>query len=326
MTQARPIILTAGSLHLDVIVEAAGLPRPDQTLPGTCVSYAFGGKGGNQAVACARAGAEAHMAGAVGSDHFAMTLRAGLDDAGVRRTGVQTHPGASGMSVAILDPAGTYGAIIVSGANLLYRPEATAFPRGCTTLVLQNEIPEAANLFLAQRAASAGIRVILNAAPARSMSPALLRLLDLLIVNRGEAADLLGLTEAGMEPKTAAKALVAFGPKAAIITLGGDGLVADSFTQRPVPAEVISTHGAGDAFTGALATEWARGTDLDQAARFAQGAASLHVATPPGRRHSIDERAIRAHLAKASPAPNSPSPSIPAGGTRNQAASAAQAT
>ncbi len=321
MTQARPIILTAGSLHLDVIVQAPGLPRPDQTIAGTGVTYAFGGKGGNQAVACARAGAEAHMAGAVGSDDFAITLRQALDAAGVRRAGVQTHPGASGMSVAILDPAGSYGAIIVSGANLLFQPEATAFPRGCTTLLLQNEIPEAANLFLAQRAASAGIRVILNAAPARAMSPALLRLLDLLIVNRGEAADLLGQTEAGLDPKAAAKALAALGPKAAIVTLGADGLAADRFVQRPVPAEVVSTHGAGDAFTGALAAEWARGADLDQAARFAQTAASLHVATPPDRRHGIDERAIRARLSQLSL-----SQSIPAGGKRSQAAPAAQAT
>lgn len=321
MSQSRPIILTAGSLHLDVIVQAPGLPRPDQTIAGTGVTYAFGGKGGNQAVACARAGAEAHMAGAVGSDDFAITLRQALDAAGVRRAGVQTHPGASGMSVAILDPAGSYGAIIVSGANLLFQPEATAFPRGCTTLLLQNEIPEAANLFLAQRAASAGIRVILNAAPARPMSPALLRLLDLLIVNRGEAADLLGQTEASLDPKAAAKALAALGPKAAIVTLGADGLAADRFVQRPVPAEVVSTHGAGDAFTGALAAEWARGADLDQAARFAQTAASLHVATPPDRRHVIDESAIRARLSQLSL-----SQSIPAGGKRSQAAPAAQAT
>lgn len=292
----EPVILSAGSLHLDVIVEAPGLPRPDQTLTGTGVTYAFGGKGGNQAVAAARAGAVSHMAGATGSDDFATTLRAALDAAGVRRGGVQTHPGPSGMSVAILDPAGTYGAVIVSGANLLYRPEATAFPKGCSTLLLQNEIPEAANLHLASRAASAGIRVILNAAPARPTSAALLGLLDLLIVNRGEAADLLRQPESALNPLEAAQSLTALGPKATIVTLGAQGLAADSFVQRPVPAEVISTHGAGDAFTGALAAEWARGQSLEDAARFAQCAASLHVATPPDQRHAISESAIRQRL------------------------------
>lgn len=291
-----PVILSAGSLHLDVIVEAPGQPRPDQTLAGTAVTYAFGGKGGNQAAAAARAGAEAHMAGAIGTDDFAATLRGALDSAHVRRAGVQTHPGPSGMSVAILDPAGTYGAIIVSGANLLYRPEATAFPKRCAALLLQNEIPEAANLHLARRAASAGIRVILNAAPARPTSPELLRLTDLLIVNRGEAADLLGLPEATLNPSAAAKALTALGPKATIVTLGADGLAADHFIQPPIPAKVISTHGAGDAFTGALAAEWARGIPLEHAARFAQAAASLHVATAPADRAAITETAIRQRL------------------------------
>ena len=80
-----PVILCAGSLHHDVIVEAPGLPRVDQTLTGTGVRTAFGGKGGNQAAAAARAGARVHMAGAVGSDEAAMMLRTALDAAGVRR-------------------------------------------------------------------------------------------------------------------------------------------------------------------------------------------------------------------------------------------------
>ena len=293
----RPVVLVAGSLHLDVIVAAPGLPRPDQTLTGTNVSYAFGGKGGNQAVAAARAGAVAHMAGAVGADGFAATLLAALDTAGVGRAGVQAVAGASGMSVAILDPQGSYGAVIVSGANLRYDPAATAFPRHCTTLVLQNEIAEAANLFLARRAASAGIRVILNAAPARATAPDLLALLDLLVVNRGEAADLLGLPEAGFDAQAAVPRLAALGPKATIITLGGEGLVSAEFSQPAFSVPVISTHGAGDSFIGALAAEWARGVPLADAARFAQAAAGLHVSTPVARRGGITEAMIRARLA-----------------------------
>ena len=180
---ARPVVLCAGSLHHDVIVEAPALPRIDQTLTGTAVRYVFGGKGGNQAAAAARAGAEAHMAAAVGSDDLAMTLRQALDDAGVRRSSVQTHPGPSGMSVAISVPGGEYGAVIVSGANLLLRAEAVQFPRDCAILLLQSEIAEAANLSLARRAREAGVRVILNAAPARPVLPDLLRLTDVLVVN-----------------------------------------------------------------------------------------------------------------------------------------------
>jgi ribokinase len=296
----KPVLLCAGSLHHDIIVDAPGLPRVDQTLAGNGVRTAFGGKGGNQAAAAARAGAEVHMAGAVGSDDAAMTLRAALDDAGVRRAGVQTHPGASGMSVAISLPDGSYGAVIVSGANLLFWPEAVAFPKGCGLLLLQSEIPETANLHLAQRARSAGVRVVLNAAPAREVSAALLACLDLLVVNRGEAADLLSRGEAGFDPERAAGDLLALGPEAVVVTLGAGGLVlADqggTTRQAARAVRVVSTHGAGDAFIGALAAEWARGATLAEAAAFGQAAAALHVSLAVEERAGIDAAAIRATL------------------------------
>ena len=296
----RPVVLCAGSLHHDVIVDAPALPRPDQTLAGSAARYAFGGKGGNQAAAAARAGAEAHMAGAVGSDDAAMTLRSALDAAGVRRSAVQAHPGPSGMSVAISLPDGGYGAVIVSGANLLFRAEAVQFPRGCALLLLQSEIPEAANLHLARRAREAGVRTVLNAAPARAVSPDLLALTDVLVVNRGEAADLLGRAEAGLDATRAAEDLAARGPTAVIATLGGDGLViarnGGLALQPAARVPVVSTHGAGDAFIGALAAEWARGADLDSAARFGQTAAALHVSLPVDQRSTVDESTIRARL------------------------------
>lgn len=296
----RPVILCAGSLHHDVIVEAAALPRVDQTLAGSSVRYAFGGKGGNQAAAAVRAGAECHMAGAVGSDDIAMTLRAALDAAGVRRSGVQTHPGPSGMSVAVSLPDGSYGAVIVSGANLLLRADAVQFPRDCAVLLLQSEIGEAANLALATHARAAGLRVVLNAAPARKVAPELLALTDLLVVNRGEAADLLGRPEAGIDAARAVEDLAGLGPAAVIVTLGSDGLVIGHqgrLTLQPArPVDVVSTHGAGDAFIGALAAEWARGADLEAASAYGQSAAGLHVSLPVDQRNTIDDAAIRARL------------------------------
>lgn len=296
--RSDPVILCAGSLHHDVIVSAPGLPRVDQTLAGTGVVYAFGGKGGNQAAAAVRAGAEVHMAGAVGSDDLAITLRNALDEAGVRRAMVQTHPGPSGMSVAITLPCGGYGAVIVSGANLLFRPEVVSFPKGCTLLMLQSEIVETANLSLARRARGEGLRVVLNAAPARAVLPELLRLLDLLVVNRGEAADLLGRSEAALDAPRAAADLLGLGPRAVIVTLGGDGLVlAEAGKVSHHPAQrvtVVSSHGAGDAFIGALSAEWARGAGLGDAASFGQAAAALHVSAPLPQRARVAEAAIRA--------------------------------
>ncbi|MBE2278325.1 MAG: bifunctional hydroxymethylpyrimidine kinase/phosphomethylpyrimidine kinase [Rhodobacteraceae bacterium] len=290
-----PVILTAGSLHHDVIVTAPHLPAPDETVTGSAVRYAFGGKGGNQAVAAARMGAVSHMAGAVGTDAAAGVLLAALDAAGVDRAGVVQVPGASGMSVAIVEAGGSYGAVIVSAANLAFDPAGVVFPPGCFAIVLQNEIPEAANLVLARRARAAGLRVILNAAPVRAGSAALLALCDLVVVNRVEAAALAGSATA---PDRAVAALRALGAGAVLVTLGGEGLLGEGFAQPAFAVPVISTHGAGDCFVGALAAEWGRGAALPEAARFAQAAAALHVAALPDARAGVTEAAVRALLAR----------------------------
>ncbi|MCX7646517.1 MAG: PfkB family carbohydrate kinase [Rhodobacteraceae bacterium] len=287
-----------GSLHLDVIVEAPRLPKLDETLAGQGVSYRFGGKGGNQAVAAARMGARVAMTGAVGSDAFAEALLEGLDAAGVDRTRVARLPGASGMSVAILDPRGDYAAVIVSAANLSVAGEGPP-PAGATHLLLQNEIPEAANLAAARAARAAGLRVLLNAAPARPVAPELLALADLLVVNRLEAAQLTGLPEDAHE--AAALALLERGPRHVVVTLGAGGLHcrcrSDEALTLPAPrVAVVSTHGAGDAFTGALAARLDAGAAMPEALAFAQGAAALHVATPPDRRAAITPRAVEALL------------------------------
>lgn len=292
-------LLVAGSLHLDVVVDAPMLPRLDQTVTGQGVAYRFGGKGGNQAVAAARMGARVAMAGAVGTDGFAAPLLAGLDAAGVDRTRVAVVPGASGMSVAVVLPDGGYGAVIVSGANLALDAGSVAFPDGCRALLLQNEIPAPVNLTLARRARAAGLHVVLNAAPARGPDAALFALLDLLVVNRGEAADILGLPEPGLDAAAAVQALRAMGPRAVIATLGADGLAGDDgapFSQAAQRVEVISSHGAGDAFLGALCAEWLRGAALRDAARFGQAAAAMTVATAPDARGHITAAAVRAAL------------------------------
>lgn len=287
------MILVCGSLHLDVVVTAPRLPRLDETLAGQGVGYPFGGKGGNQALAAARMGASVAMAGRVGDDAFAATLLAALDAGGVDRNMVQQGPGPSGMSVAIVDDGGGYGAVIVSAANLLIDPDRISIPPGTSHVLLQNEIPEAVNLNVAAKARAAGARVILNAAPARVMPAALLELTDLLIVNRVEAGDL----TAGAPPEEAAQRLGAQGPGCVIVTLGAEGLVLWDGTLTALPAHrvmVVSTHGAGDAFAGALAAEWARGGDVRRAAAFGQAAAALQVSTPAEARGAVTVGAVRA--------------------------------
>lgn len=290
-------VLVAGSLHLDVIVRAPHLPRQDETVRGEAVDYVPGGKGGNQAVAAARMGARVAMAGMVGSDAFGDRLLEALAVAGVDCGGVGRDAGASGMSVAIIEADGSYGAVIVSAANLRIDPAAIALPADARVLVLQNEVPEAVNLAAARAARGAGARTVLNAAPARAVAPELMALVDVLIVNRVEAADMLGLPEIG-DAAEAARGLAALGPRAVIVTLGAGGLVlCEGGATRASPAHpvaVVSTHGAGDAFVGALAARLDAGDALAAAAAFGQAAAALHVSVPEGARGAVTPDAVRA--------------------------------
>jgi len=302
-----PEILVAGALHLDVVVTAPRLPRPDETLAGSAVAYPLGGKGGNQAVAAARMGAAAAIAGRVGTDAFGAALLAALDAAGVDRAQVRQVAGASGMSVAIVGADGAYGAVTVSGVNAGIDPAEIALPPGLKLLLLQNEIPEAVNLALAARARAAGARVILNAAPMRPAAPGLFALTDILVVNRVEAADLTGVPADRADPAAALGRLTGAGARAAVVTLGAEGLVAadtaaDGGAPFALPAfavSPVSSHGAGDAFIGAMAAELARGAGFRAALRFGQACAALTVATAPENRARLGAAAVRALMASA---------------------------
>lgn len=289
-------VFVVGALHLDVVVGAARLPELDETLMGQGVAYRFGGKGGNQALAAARMGARAAMAGRVGADDFAATILAALAEAGVDHAQVRRVAGASGVSVAIVAGSGEYGAVVVSGVNQTI--DAAEVTLGAAAvLLLQNEIPEAVNRAVAQTK-NPGTRVILNAAPARPCSADLLDLVDLLVVNRVEARQMLGSRARGDDPKALAHALMDLGPGAVIVTAGKDGayLVDGSGGHRidpPVQAQG-SAHGAGDAFVGALAAEIARGQDLKAAAAFAALSAAHFVQVPPADRAQITRRAVEA--------------------------------
>jgi ribokinase len=293
-----PQILVVGALHLDVVVDAPHLPALDETVVGRAVAYRFGGKGGNQAVAAARMGARVAMAGCVGPDRFGAQILAALDAAGVDRTGVRTVEGASGMSVAIVDAAGDYGAVIVSGVNRDIDGSAVGLPPGLRAILLQNEVPDEVNLAIATRAAQ-DVKLILNAAPARPLPGGLFKRVDVLIANRGEAAALAGVED----PQAAAEHLLRQGPGIVVVTLGAAGLVCATaqgarFALPAPEVAVISTHGAGDAFSGAFAAELTRDAELADALSFAQGAAALSVATRPEGREDVTEDAVRAFLAR----------------------------
>ncbi len=292
-------VFVAGSLHWDVVVDAPRLPGLDETLIGHAVAYRFGGKGGNQAVAAARMGASVAMAGQIGRDDAGGRLRASLDASGVDHTQVVECDTPSGMSVAIVDERGDYGAVVVSGANATFVPENIILPRDLKVLLLQNEIPESVNLALARRLTE-HTQVILNAAPARAMSADLLTCVDVLVANRVEAAELIGTETENLNPEVAARTLSSMGPGTVIVTLGAEGMViADAAEAEQLDAfavGAISSHGAGDVFCGALAAGVSKGAAVREACRFGAAAAALAVSTPFEARKDITKSVVRDFL------------------------------
>jgi ribokinase len=294
-------ILVVGAIHHDVIVEAPAIPRLDETLQGRDVRYAFGGKGGNQAVAAGRLGKErgipVAMAACIGSDAPGRNALDVLANAGVSIEQVQQVDGPTGMSVAISLPDGGYGAVIVSASNLALDGARVALPEDLGWLVLQNELPEAINTMIAKRAKRAGARVLLNSAPARSIDDACLPLADVLVVNRVEALDLTGLEGGDLSVEQTAAWLSNRFDCSVVLTLGGDGVVVADAKGLVLPGHtvgIVSTHGAGDAFVGALAVHLAGGATLVEAVRLANAAAALHVSTPVDQRHTISHAMIEA--------------------------------
>jgi ribokinase len=282
----HPAVLVVGSLHYDIAVEASDRPRKGETLAGHAWRPKYGGKGGNQAVACRREGVATAMVGAVGRDAFGAALLGNLEREGVEHAGVAIIEGvSSGMSVAIFDSEGDYGAVIVSGANLHIRAHQVppSVWSSARLLVLQNEIPETVNAELAARARQAGLLTILNAAPARPFETALPEIVDILIVNAIEAEMYGGGAVNSLASARAAAAQLSTCFQTVVVTAGANGVAfCDRFHRRfelpAIPVEVVSTHGAGDAFVGTMVAHLARGDEIEEAVQAANRAAASLVA------------------------------------------------
>ena len=274
-------LLVAGSLHLDVVLRAPHFPGLDETVSGSSVDYVFGGKGGNQAISAARMGAEVHFAGRAGSDLFGDMIRETLGASGVGLSQLQHDDGPSGMSAAIVDSNGEYGAVIVSAANLNIVAHEVDVPEGTSLVILQNEIPGEVNLEVALKAKAIGAKVWLNAAPARKISNDLVEAIDLLIVNKVEAEFY---------------ARIGFAVNL-LKTLGADGVSYKGVQYSGFPVDVVSTHGAGDMFVGALASQVVYGTNMAGAIKFAQAAAALHVSSQLDKRKKLNNQAVTTFLA-----------------------------
>jgi ribokinase len=297
------VITVFGSINLDLIGNVERLPGPGETVLGSGFVTAPGGKGANQALAAARAGALITMVGAVGDDAFAAGALALLEAAGLDLAGVRRAQGATGVALILVDQAGENVIAVLPGANgTISAGDAGALGFGpADTLLLQLEIPLPAIEAAARRARQAGARVLLNFAPFRAQALTLVDHATHLIVNESECA--LIAAAAGIADGTTAgqaRALAGRHGVTVVATLGKEGAlaVADGPIEavQALPVEAVDTVGAGDTFCGYLAAALAERLPLKAALRLAAVAGSL-ACTKAGAQPSIPMRdAVEAAL------------------------------
>ena len=283
----RPRIVVLGSLNLDLVFQMSRMPAAGETLASEASAIFCGGKGANQAVACARMGAAVSMIGRVGDDPAGDKLRGALAEEGIARDGVITTPGSlSGTAVIFLTPDGQNRIVIAGGANALLSPEDVAAHAaefdGARLLVCQLEVPLETVQAAASLAAARRVPFLLNPAPAGALPNDLLRHATYLVPNESEASALTGIVVRDVaSAKQAAGLLRERGVQCAIITLGALGIViADEkgFRHMPaMPTTVVDTTAAGDSFIGGFAAGIAEGLSVDDAARLGLNVARVCV-------------------------------------------------
>ena len=295
----RVVIL--GVFVADTAYRAPRQPKIGETIMGKSFVLGPGGKGSNQAVASAMAGAETHFISRLGRDPFAEMALATWAKAGVHPAIRQDPNSYTGAAYIFIEDATGNNAIIISPGAAAEISNADIdtnadLIRSARVFVTQLEQPIPVAVHALQLARAAGVTTILNPAPAASLPAGMLGLCDYVTPNETEAEALTGLPVTSVaEAETAAKALLALGAGAAIITLGDKGAVFHDGTRTVhVPAfhagRVVETTGAGDAFNGGFAAALSEGIDPVRAVRFGSATAGISV-TRPGTAPSMPSRA-----------------------------------
>lgn len=291
-----PRMLVLGSLNMDLVLRVPHMPRAGETMLGQSLTQVPGGKGGNQAVSCARQGAAVTLLSCVGEDAYAEQLLAGLvadhiDVQHVQRTALD----GTGVAVISVDDAAQNQIVVVPGANDLLRvPEALleSLLRESAYVVLQLETPLPEVEQALRVARRVGCTTVLNPSPMQALPAHWWPMVDLLVVNEGEAAQLSGVpVETPQAAQQAAAQLQALGVGRVVVTLGANGAVTRNAAgvthwHEAVRVHAVDTTAAGDTFLGALTVQLASGADLDTATQWAMRAASICV-TRAGAQPSI---------------------------------------
>lgn len=289
------VVVVVGSINEDVELFVPRAPRPGETLTATRTSRHAGGKGANQAVAAARAGARVRMIGRIGADPAGARMLEALRSERVDTHAVAALPGVpTGTAYITVTADGENTIVLERGANARLSPADVAAERdalaGAAVMLAQLEVPIDTVTAAVCAARDAGVRAVVTLAPAQEVPAELLAGLDPLLVNEHEAAILLGGAGGGggegrdvaADAEECARRLLGLGPRSVVITLGAAGaVVADGSRVWRVPAvavdEVVDTTGAGDAFAGALASALAGGARLADAVSAGMAAGAQAV-------------------------------------------------
>jgi ribokinase len=291
--------VVVGSLNMDLVMRIARVPSAGETLAGHDFHALPGGKGANQAVACARLGGKVVMIGQVGTDPYGGSLCQGLEADGIDISLVrQTSVAETGVAVILVEDGGQNRILLAAGANGALVPadiEAVAGTiRSAALLITQLEVPMAVVAQAIEIAHLAGVPVLLNPAPAAVLPEQLLAKVAMLVPNETEAALLCGMPVSDVPGAfKAARWLRRQGVGCVLVTLGARGVVAvDADGERHFPAfevQAVDTTAAGDSFIGGLAVGLMEGLPLDAAINLGQHASALCV-TRRGAQPSIPHR------------------------------------
>ncbi len=292
-------ITIIGSSNTDLVIKTSRIPSPGETIIGGDFAMIPGGKGANQAVAVARLSGAATFVAAVGDDMFGSLAKEGYQKDGIDISHITTTPNTpSGMALISVDSNGENSIVVAPGANNTLTCQDIDSARKAIEeseyILIQLEIPMPVVEYAAQIAHNAGVKVVLNPAPAAKLSDELLSRLYLITPNETEAALLTGLDTSTVEHiATAAAALRARGVANVIVTMGTSGsyILTDSLSEV-VPArkvEAMDTTAAGDVYNGALVVALSEGADFIKAMQFATLASSISV-TRMGAQSSIPLR------------------------------------
>jgi len=272
---------------MDLVVKSPRIPVVGETILGGDFIMTPGGKGANQAVAAAKLGADVCFIARLGEDLFARQSLSNFKKEAVNTKYItQTKEAPSGVALITVDDSGNNVIVVAPGANKMLSPDdvkrAESDIASSGALVAQLEIPLDTVEYAASLANKSGVLFILDPAPARKLSPDLLRMVDVITPNETEAQILTDIEVTDEESAcTAVKKLLEFGVKSVILTVGEKGfLLADNDRLESVSAikvKAVDTTAAGDAFAGSLAVGLAQGKNLYDAALFANYVAALSI-------------------------------------------------